>query len=60
MQFSSTADIPIPQDPLEQIIGQDEAVRVARIVAKQRRHMLLVGKFLTVGQARKDFVPHVD
>ncbi len=26
-----------------QIIGQDEAVRVARIVSKQRRHMLLVG-----------------
>jgi ATP-dependent Lon protease len=38
----TTADIPIPRNPLDQIIGQDEAVRTAAIAAKQRRHLLLV------------------
>ena len=33
----------IPSDPLLQIIGQDEAVRMGRLVGKQRRHLLLVG-----------------
>jgi len=39
----STADIQIPADPFERIIGQDEAVRIARLVPTQRRHLLLVG-----------------
>jgi ATP-dependent Lon protease len=43
MRFSSTAEIPLPSDPLNTIIGQDESVRIARIAARQRRHMLLVG-----------------
>ncbi len=41
--FSSTVDIPIPRNPIEQIIGQDEAVRIAKVAARQRRHLLLVG-----------------
>ena len=41
--FDTTADIRISQDPLERVIGQDEAVRLARIAASQRRHFLLVG-----------------
>jgi ATP-dependent Lon protease len=41
--FETTADIRISQDPLERVIGQDEAVRLARIAASQRRHFLLVG-----------------
>jgi predicted ATP-dependent protease len=43
MDFESTADIKIPSDPFERIIGQEEAVRVAKLAAKQRRHLLLVG-----------------
>ncbi|MFH0817683.1 MAG: ATP-binding protein [Candidatus Micrarchaeota archaeon] len=43
MHFSTTADIPLPEDPLLTIIGQEEAVRIARVVARQRRNMLLVG-----------------
>lgn len=39
----STADVEIPQDPLARVIGQDEAVKLARIAAMQRRHLLLVG-----------------
>ena len=41
--ITSTADIVIPKDPLKRVIGQDEAVNLARIAAKQRRNMLLVG-----------------
>ncbi len=43
MDFETTADIRIPKNPLERVIGQDEAVRISRIVAKQKRHLLLVG-----------------
>ncbi len=41
--FETTEDIRISQDPLDRVIGQDEAVRLARIAASQRRHFLLVG-----------------
>src|SRR5258705_10382802 len=41
--FTSTADIPLPKDPLERVIGQERAVELARIAARQRRHLLLVG-----------------
>jgi len=41
--FDSTAGIEIPTNPFERIIGQDEAIRIARIAPKQRRHILLVG-----------------
>ncbi len=41
--FETTEDIKISHDPLERVIGQDEAVRLARIAASQRRHFLLVG-----------------
>jgi ATP-dependent Lon protease len=41
--FETTEDIKVPSDPLQRVIGQDEAVRLARIAASQRRHFLLVG-----------------
>ncbi len=41
--IASTSEVRIPSDPLLQIIGQDEAVRIGRLVGKQRRHLLLVG-----------------
>ena len=43
MDFDNTSQIPLPRDPLDMIIGQDKAVSIAKIVARQRRHMLLVG-----------------
>jgi len=42
-EVESTNDIVIPSDPMKRVIGQDEAVEVARIAASQRRHLLLVG-----------------
>lgn len=38
----STAEVKIPKDPLEQVIGQPRAVEIAKIAARQRRHLLLV------------------
>ena len=41
--LESTADIEIPADPLDRVLGQEEAIQLAKIAAKQRRHLLLVG-----------------
>lgn len=41
--FQSTADIEIPQDPLERVIGHDDIIKFVKIAAKQRRNLLLVG-----------------
>lgn len=43
MRYKNTAEVPIPKDPLEQVIGQDEAVKIAKVAASQKRHLLLVG-----------------
>ncbi len=43
IKFDNTSEIPIPVDPFERIIGQDEVVRIAKMVPIQRRHLLLVG-----------------
>lgn len=40
--FETTAEIQIPRDPLEQVIGQDEVVKIAKLAAAQKRHLLLV------------------
>src|SRR5207237_8966365 len=39
----TTAEIGIPDDPLKRVVGQEEAVALARIAANQRRHFRLVG-----------------
>jgi ATP-dependent Lon protease len=41
--IETTKDVHIPTDPLHRVIGQDEAVNLAYVAAKQRRHFLLVG-----------------
>ncbi len=41
--IKDTSQLKIPSNPLERVIGQDDAVRIARMAAKQRRHLLLVG-----------------
>ena len=63
-EMETTADIAIPHDPLARVIGQDEAVELARIAAKQRRHILLVGPPGTgksmIGQALSLYLPPPD
>ncbi|MDR1955030.1 MAG: ATP-binding protein [Candidatus Methanoplasma sp.] len=39
----STDEILIPSDPLDRVLGQEEAIYLAKIAAIQRRHLLLVG-----------------
>src|SRR3989344_687575 len=41
--FSTTADIPVPKNICDQIIGQDGAVEIIKKAAIQRRHVVLVG-----------------
>lgn len=41
--IKSTAEISIPADPLDRVLGQEEAIELAKVAAKQRRHLLLVG-----------------
>lgn len=39
----STAECKIPSRLIDQVIGQEHALEIARIAARQRRHLLLVG-----------------
>ena len=43
LNFDTTKEIEIPKDPFQRIIGQEEAVGIAKMVPTQRRHLLLVG-----------------
>jgi len=43
LSFATTEEIQLPKTPLEFVIGQEQAVRIARLVARQHRHLLLVG-----------------
>jgi ATP-dependent Lon protease len=42
--WETTADIPVPQSLMDQVIGQDLAVEWVRRAARQRRSVLLVGE----------------
>src|SRR5256712_11564226 len=42
-EFETTAETAIPDGTLKRVVGQDEAIALARIAANQRRHFLLVG-----------------
>ncbi len=59
--FKSTEEIKISKNIIDQIIGQQNAVNLVKKVAKQRRHLLLigppgVGKSL-IGQALAELLP---
>ncbi len=41
--FETTKEIKIPKDDFDKIIGQPNAVRLAKIALKQKRNLLLVG-----------------
>jgi Lon-like ATP-dependent protease len=43
MQFKSTEEIRISDETVRQVVGQDEAVELIKIAAKQRRFVLLIG-----------------
>jgi len=43
LDFETTESVPIPTQMVEQVIGQDDAVTVAKKAAEQRRHVMLIG-----------------
>ncbi len=61
LPYTSTAQIEVPPRLLDQVIGQDEAVEVARKAATQKRHMMLIGDPGTgksmLARAMVDFLP---
>ncbi|GAB6174896.1 ATP-dependent protease LonB [Paradesulfitobacterium aromaticivorans] len=42
--FDSTAEIPVPECLVDQVIGQEEAVQIIKLAAKQKRSVLLLGE----------------
>jgi len=60
-QFETTADVKIPPQLVDQVIGQDEAVMVVRKAAEQKRHVILIGDPGTgksmLARSMTDFLP---
>lgn len=42
--WQTTADIPIGERVIDQVIGQDQAVEIVRLAAQQKRFVLMVGE----------------
>jgi Lon-like ATP-dependent protease len=42
--FKSTRDIDVSKTIIDQVIGQEEAVKIIKKASKQRRHVLLIGE----------------
>ncbi len=61
LKFNSTKEIKVSEKIIEQIIGQNEAVNIIKKVAKQRRHVLLIGEPGTgksmIGQGLSELIP---
>jgi ATP-dependent Lon protease len=61
LTFTSSAQLEVPPRLLDQVIGQDDAVEVARKAATQKRHMILIGEPGTgksmLARAMTDFLP---
>ena len=43
-KFKSTAELKVSEKIIGQVLGQDEAVKVIKKAAQQRRHVLLIGE----------------
>jgi len=60
--FTTTADIDVPERLLDQVIGQDVAVNIVRKAAEQKRHVMLIGDPGTgksmVSRAMTEFLPN--
>ncbi len=61
VDIDTTEDVEVPELLADQVIGQDEAVSVAKKAAKQHRHMMLIGPPGTgksmIAKAMTDFLP---
>jgi Lon-like ATP-dependent protease len=59
--FESTADVKIPPQLVDQVIGQEDAVTVIKKAAEQKRHVILIGEPGTgksmLARSMVDFLP---
>lgn len=44
MDFKTTAEIKVPQRLIDQVIGQENAIKIIKKAARQRRNVLLIGE----------------
>jgi Lon-like ATP-dependent protease len=61
IKFTTTADIKVPENLLDQVIGQDQTVAIVKKAAEQKRHVMLIGDPGTgksmVARAMTEFLP---
>jgi Lon-like ATP-dependent protease len=61
LPYETTANVEVPARLVDQVIGQDDAVEVAKKAAQQKRHMLLIGEPGTgksmLARSMVDFLP---
>ncbi len=61
IDFAHTGEISIPSRIVDQVIGQDHAVKIIKKAALQRRHCMLIGEPGTgkslLGSALSDMLP---
>jgi Lon-like ATP-dependent protease len=61
LSFRTTAELAVPQRLIDQVIGQERAVAVVHLAARQRRHVLLIGEPGTgkslLAQAMSELLP---
>lgn len=60
-KFTSTEEIKVPENLLDQVIGQDQTVAIVKKAAEQKRHVMLIGDPGTgksmVARAMTEFLP---
>src|SRR3989338_4652866 len=63
-KIATTKNIKVPESIVDQVLGQDEAVRIIKKAASQRRHVFLIGEPGTgksmLGMALAELLPKSD